>query len=152
MSIQYPAGQHNVGTQMAVGSWAATLRSVRRLTLHTSSHCQLQQLLFSLEGLSQLRSLKLSARQLQFGPAVALPPSLTRLVVECFTADPAPVVNLQVGGFCIMILRSTHWQGGGACKHACSCPPSRRLPSAHSMHAHMHTHAYSQRSHQHLHL
>jgi len=91
-------GHHDVYRVLTVGSWAAILTSLQCLTVRISGWCRLQ-LFVSLQRLTQLRSLRLNAASgLRCGPAVALPPSLTRLDLEGFYAPQAPVVIPQVGG------------------------------------------------------
>jgi len=78
-----------------VGSWAAALPSLRRLKVDTGWACQLH-LTASLTSLSRLQSLQLSAPRLHIGPAVALPPLLTRLTLSPWEDPPLPALNLQV--------------------------------------------------------
>jgi len=112
MASYYVYSTPGLQVTFSVGSWAATLRSLQRLTLRGFTGCELR-LLLSMEGLSQLRSLQLSAPDLHFGPAVALPPSLTCLVVDRFDDydqgfRPAQK-NLQVG---VGVMRSAASNGG----------------------------------------
>ncbi|KAL4420599.1 hypothetical protein ABPG75_010255 [Micractinium tetrahymenae] len=104
-----PAGNMIYG----LSGWAAATQSLQHLKVSVTG---MLRLLCNLAGASQLRSLELQAQGFWFGPADALPPSLTKLGFACVGSVAGNLHELQVGN--LAALRSlsldswTDWDVG----------------------------------------